>query len=62
MTINNLSGMITGSFIHSDLTRPAYQGVIIQKGAHQGASGYFMSRSTPVTYLGESGRVEVRTK
>ncbi len=62
LTITKTSGLFTGTFPHSDLTKPAYQGVILQKGASRGGHGFFMSRSTPLTGAGESGRVEIRTK
>lgn len=55
MTITKATGLVTGSLPHTDGTRPFYQGVIMQKGALKGAWGYFMSRATPLTYLGESG-------
>lgn len=62
LTIAKPSGLISGSFTHSDGTKPAYQGVIIQKGSQKGGSGYFMSRATPVNGLGESGAVQVTAK
>jgi hypothetical protein len=62
MLITKTTGLITGTFTHSDLTKPKYQGVIIQKGSKQGGWGYFMSRATPLTYFGESGRVQVQAK
>jgi uncharacterized repeat protein (TIGR01451 family) len=62
LTITKTSGLFTGTFPHSDLTKPAYQGVILQKGASLGGHGFFMSRSTPLTGTGESGRVEIRAK
>jgi hypothetical protein len=62
MLIDKATGKITGTFTHTDLTKPAYQGVIIQKGSQQGGRGYFMSRATPLTYFGESGRVQVQAK
>jgi hypothetical protein len=36
--------------------------VIIQKGAKQGGWGYFMSRATPLNYLGESGATRLLVK
>jgi len=62
MTIAKATGLISGTFTHSDGTKPAYQGVIIQKGSQVGGSGYFISRATPVNGLGESGVVEVVAK
>lgn len=62
MVITKATGFITGNFPHTDLTKPVYQGVIMQKGALKGASGYFMSRATPLDYLGESGTMRAVAK
>jgi autotransporter-associated beta strand protein len=62
MLITRASGLFTGTFTHTDLTKPAFQGVIIQKGSKKGGSGYFMSRPTPLNGLGESGKVQVLAK
>jgi hypothetical protein len=62
MLIDKATGKLTGTFTHSDLTKPAYKGVIIQKGTRKGIWGYFMSRATPVNGLGESGKVQVLAK
>lgn len=60
MIIEKSTGLIKGTFTHTDGTRPAYQGVIIQKSDFAGAWGFFMSRATPLTGLGQSGAVEVK--
>ncbi|MEQ1748926.1 MAG: choice-of-anchor D domain-containing protein [Prosthecobacter sp.] len=64
MLITKATGLISGTFIHTDgpTIKPAYQGVIIQKGSKQGGWGYFMSRATPLNFLGESGKVQVLAK
>lgn len=62
MLITRASGLFTGTSTHTDLTKPAFQGVIIQKGSKKGGSGYFMSRPTPLNGLGESGKVQVLAK
>ncbi len=62
MLITKATGLINGVFTHTDGTKPAYQGAIIQKGASAGARGYFMTRATPLNYLGESGAVSVKAK
>ena len=62
MVITKATGFITGNFPHTDLTKPVYQGVIMQKGTLKGASGYFMSRATPLDYLGESGTMRAVAK
>ena len=55
---------LTGTLIHTDgpTIKPTYQGVIIQQGSKRGSWGYFMSRATPLTGLGESGKVQVQAK
>lgn len=63
MTITKATGLVTGSFPHTDGTRPTYQGVILQKGALKGANGYFMSTSPKVVNgLGESGAMSAVAK
>lgn len=50
------TGLISGTFKHSDNTSPKWQGVLMQKGANKGGHGYFMSSKPAVlNYLGESG-------
>jgi len=56
LSITSASGLISGAFTHTDGTKPAYQGVIIQKGTQRGAYGYFMTKQPAVVdYKGESG-------
>jgi hypothetical protein len=60
LTISKSSGLLSGSFLHSDTTKPTYQGVILQKGANAGGWGYFMSAKPKLlNFLGESGAVRV---
>ncbi len=50
------TGLISGTFKHSDNTTPKWQGVLMQKGANKGGHGYFMSSKPAVlNYIGESG-------
>ncbi len=58
------SGMLSGSFTHSDGTKPAWQGVLFQKaGANRGGYGYFMTTKPKVLdYYGESGSVSLQAK
>ena len=60
--ITKASGLFSGTFTHSDGSKLPYQGVILQKGAKQGGWGYFMSRATPLDYLGEGGSVKISAK
>lgn len=34
------TGLISGTFTHSDNTKPTWQGVLMQKGANKGGHGY----------------------
>lgn len=52
----------TRTFTHSDFTKPANQGLIIQKGRRKVGSGYFMSHSNSLTCLGQSGAVQLTGK
>ncbi|MEQ1748563.1 MAG: cadherin-like beta sandwich domain-containing protein [Prosthecobacter sp.] len=52
------TGVLNGTFTHSDGTKPKWQGVLMQKGANGGGHGYFMTTKPTVSdYLGESGKV-----
>ena len=58
LAIARATGAFSGAFLHADGTRPAFQGVIYQKGANAGGHGYFLNTSPKVPdFLGESGRV-----
>jgi hypothetical protein len=54
-----LTGVFTGSFLHTDGTTTAYVGVLLNKGTTRGGYGYFLSTPTAERYVGaaESGRV-----
>ncbi|MBV6497993.1 MAG: hypothetical protein CJBNEKGG_00207 [Prosthecobacter sp.] len=54
------SGELTGTFTHSDGTKPKFNGRVYQKGPFAGAHGYFLSgKPKVVDGLGESGPVEL---
>lgn len=57
------SGRINGTFTHTDGTKPAFTGVILQKGANRRAFGYFLTTApkTP-NGAGQSGDVKLVTK
>ncbi|MDZ4286462.1 MAG: Calx-beta domain-containing protein [Prosthecobacter sp.] len=60
LTVNRATGIIGGTFNHSDGTKPKFQGIIYQKGTAAGAYGYFLSTPPKVlNYLGESGGVSL---
>lgn len=60
MSLIPSTGLISGVFSHSDGTKPAWQGVLFQKGIHKGGYGYFMTFSPKVIDgLGRGGRVRL---
>jgi hypothetical protein len=62
VTIARATGLVSGSFRHSDKTRPAFRAVIMQKGANPGAFGYFLSTAPKGATTGESGGVSITPK
>lgn len=49
-------GFLRGNFPHTDGSKPAWQGVLLQKGANKRGHGYFLSTAPkPLDFLGESG-------
>jgi hypothetical protein len=59
LSITRSTGMISGSFLHSDDTRPTFNGIIYQKvGGLAGAHGFFMTTTPKIkTYTGQVGNV-----
>ena len=43
VTLAPSTGMITGTFTHSDGSKPAFKGITLQKGANRGGYGFFLS-------------------
>ncbi|MBL9145890.1 MAG: hypothetical protein JNM99_19580 [Verrucomicrobiaceae bacterium] len=63
VTLTAATGLLSGTFTHSDLTKPAFKGVIVQKGANAGGHGHFLSVAPAViTGAGESGKVALTHK
>ena len=63
LKVTPVSGDISGTFTHTDGTKPPYQGKIVQKGPDAGTYGYFLTPSPKVpTGDGESGRVTLNHK
>ena len=56
------TGRFSGNFKHSDNTSPAFQGVILQKGANAAGFGFFLSTAPKAGPAGESGAVSLRGK
>ncbi len=63
LVITSTTGAVTGTFLHTDGTRPTYYGAILQKGPREGAQGYFMSTSPRVLDgFGQSGSMSAVAK
>lgn len=57
------TGLIKGTLLHTDGSKPKWQGVLMQKGANTGGHGYFLSSKPRVLdYTGESGKVSWQAK
>ena len=60
LTITAATGKITGTFTHTDGTKPTFNGIILQKGANRAAFGHFLTVAPRVINgLGESGAVSL---
>ena len=60
LAITRGSGVISGTFLHTDGTKPAFQGLIYQKGLNAGGHGYFLTTQPKVRdYTGQSGTVSL---
>ena len=60
MTLTRKTGMISGTFFHTDDSQCSYNAIIYQKGAQAGAHGFFLTKKPIVIdYSGESGKVKV---
>jgi hypothetical protein len=57
------TGLFGGDFAHTDSTRPAYSGVIYQKGPQKGGYGHFLSTAPKVRDgLGQAGAITLSKK
>lgn len=60
LKMDRKTGGFSGTFTHVDDTKPAYKGIIYQKGARAGGYGYFMTvQPRTIDYMGESGSVRM---
>ncbi len=56
LSLKAATGLLSGSFTHTDARKPGFSGILLNKGANQGGFGYFLS--TPAAgATGESGGV-----
>lgn len=63
LTIKPAAGTISGTFTHTDGTKPVYTGVILQKGPDRRAYGHFLTvKPTVVNGTGKSGAVSLATR
>ncbi len=62
LTFTATTGTIKGSFTHTDTTKPAFAGVLFQKGPTKGGYGYFLSTKPKVGPTGESGGITLIAK
>jgi hypothetical protein len=58
LKINKDKGQISGSFLHTNLSRPPFSGIILQKGANAGGFGFFLSKAPS----GESGGISLEAR
>jgi hypothetical protein len=57
------SGVLSGSFLHTDGGTSTYRGILLDKGSNDGGIGYFLSKP-PLVYggTGQSGSVKLEKK
>ena len=61
LAITAATGKFAGTFTHTDRTRPAFRGVICQKGGtQQGGHGYFLAPTLKIIGGGQSGHVSLK--
>ena len=59
--LTSATGKFTGTFPAAEGNKPAFQGIVIQKGPYSGGNGYFLTVSPTVKdYTGTSGKMTVR--
>ena len=63
LTITPATGLLGGTFTHSDGTKPKFSGMIVQKGANAGGRGHFLSTAPKtINGLGEAGAFTLQHK
>lgn len=56
LSVTAASGVLGGTFTHSDGTKPAFGGILVQKGTYAGGHGWFLTTSPKtIDGLGEGG-------
>jgi hypothetical protein len=60
LKIDRNTGLISGTFGHTDSNVIPFRGILFQKGALSGGWGYFLTKQpTPIDFSGESGLVQL---
>jgi hypothetical protein len=60
LTLTAGTGKFAGTFTHTDGTKPAFSGVILQKGSLSGGYGYFLAPMVKIPGGGLSGHVSLK--
>ena len=58
LSVNPATGIFSGTFAHTDETKPKFGGILINKGANRGGHGYFLSKPT-LSAPSQGGRVVI---
>ena len=59
LALTATTGKFAGTFTHTDGTKPAFSGVVFQKGSNQGGYGYFLAPTLKIIGAGLSGHVSL---
>lgn len=59
LTVGHATGVLGGTFIHTDDTVSTIKGIIYQKGPEAGGYGFFLTKQVVLNYTGESGWIEL---
>jgi hypothetical protein len=60
LVLTAATGKFAGTFTHTDKTKPAFKGVVYQKGTAKGGYGYFLAPAIKVLGAGLSGHVSLK--
>jgi hypothetical protein len=60
MSVSRSTGIVTGTFRHTDTNTIPFRAIMFQKGVTAGAYGFFLTKQPmPIDYSGESGSVQL---
>ena len=60
LVLTAATGRFAGTFTHTDGTKPAFSGVVYQKGSFRGGYGYFLAPTLKIVGAGQSGHVSLK--